>query len=80
MSERSIATILLTDIVGATERAAQMGDCRWRKFPMLFDRATYAPAAGHVVVKRPGGVSQSPTGERHKNPKRIVPQIRSCKK
>jgi pimeloyl-ACP methyl ester carboxylesterase/class 3 adenylate cyclase len=28
--ERSLATILFTDIVGSTERAAQLGDRRWR--------------------------------------------------
>jgi pimeloyl-ACP methyl ester carboxylesterase len=28
--ERSLATVLFTDIVGSTERAAQLGDRRWR--------------------------------------------------
>jgi class 3 adenylate cyclase/pimeloyl-ACP methyl ester carboxylesterase len=30
-SERVLVTILFTDIVGATERAAQLGDVRWRE-------------------------------------------------
>jgi hypothetical protein len=32
MPERSIATTLLSDIVGSTKRAARMGDRRWREF------------------------------------------------
>jgi class 3 adenylate cyclase len=31
MAEASIATILFTGIVGSTERAAQLGDQRWRE-------------------------------------------------
>jgi pimeloyl-ACP methyl ester carboxylesterase len=30
-SERVLATVLFTDIVGSTERAAQMGDAEWRR-------------------------------------------------
>jgi class 3 adenylate cyclase len=31
MGERSIATVLFTDIVGSTEKAAALGDRRWRE-------------------------------------------------
>jgi class 3 adenylate cyclase len=31
MSDRVLATVLFTDIVGATERAAELGDRRWRE-------------------------------------------------
>jgi class 3 adenylate cyclase len=30
MSDRSLATVLFTDIVGSTDRAGQLGDRRWR--------------------------------------------------
>ncbi|MGZ8666135.1 MAG: adenylate/guanylate cyclase domain-containing protein [Solirubrobacterales bacterium] len=30
-AERALATVLFTDIVGSTERAASLGDLRWRK-------------------------------------------------
>jgi class 3 adenylate cyclase len=30
-SDRALATIVLTDIVGSTERAARVGDARWRR-------------------------------------------------
>jgi class 3 adenylate cyclase len=30
-SERSLATILFTDIVGSTERATELGDRKWRQ-------------------------------------------------
>jgi class 3 adenylate cyclase len=29
-SDRSLATVLFTDIVGSTQKAGQLGDCRWR--------------------------------------------------
>jgi pimeloyl-ACP methyl ester carboxylesterase len=41
-SDRVLATVLFTDIVGSTERAARVGDARWRE--ML--------AAHHAVVRR----------------------------
>jgi class 3 adenylate cyclase/tetratricopeptide (TPR) repeat protein len=42
MVERSLATVLFTDIVGSTERAAQLGDEGWRN---LLDRH-------HALVRR----------------------------
>jgi class 3 adenylate cyclase len=41
-SDRVLATVLFTDIVGSTERAAHLGDARWRE--ML--------AAHHAIVRR----------------------------
>jgi class 3 adenylate cyclase len=41
-SDRVLATVLFTDIVGSTERAARVGDARWRE--ML--------AAHHAIVRR----------------------------
>jgi class 3 adenylate cyclase len=41
-SDRVLATVLFTDIVGSTERAARLGDARWRE--ML--------AAHHAIVRR----------------------------
>jgi class 3 adenylate cyclase len=38
--ERMLATILFTDIVGSTERAAQLGDHRWRDILEAHDRAS----------------------------------------
>jgi pimeloyl-ACP methyl ester carboxylesterase/class 3 adenylate cyclase len=38
-SERALATILFTDIVGSTERAAQLGDRRWRALLERHDAA-----------------------------------------
>jgi class 3 adenylate cyclase len=40
-AERVLATILFTDIVRSTERAAALGDQRWRR---LLDRTTRSPA------------------------------------
>jgi hypothetical protein len=31
MTDRSLATVLFTDIVGSTERAGQLGDCAWQE-------------------------------------------------
>jgi DNA-binding NarL/FixJ family response regulator/class 3 adenylate cyclase len=51
-SDRFLATVLFTDIVGSTERAAALGDRRWRE---LLDRhdalahATIEECEGHVV-------------------------------
>jgi class 3 adenylate cyclase/TolB-like protein/tetratricopeptide (TPR) repeat protein len=41
-TERSLATILFTDIVGSTERAAELGDRRWRE----------VLANHHAVIRR----------------------------
>jgi class 3 adenylate cyclase len=38
-SERSLATVLFTDIVGSTEKAAQLGDQRWRELLERHDLA-----------------------------------------
>jgi class 3 adenylate cyclase len=38
--ERMLATILLTDIAGSTERAARLGDRRWREILEAHDRAS----------------------------------------
>ena len=34
--ERMLATVLFVDIVGSTERAAALGDLRWRELPQTF--------------------------------------------
>jgi class 3 adenylate cyclase len=41
-SDRVLATVLFTDIVGSTERAARLGDARWREMV----------AAHHAIVRR----------------------------
>jgi pimeloyl-ACP methyl ester carboxylesterase len=46
--DRVLATILFTDIVGSTERAAALGDARWRALL----EAYYAAAAIHVGGRR----------------------------
>jgi class 3 adenylate cyclase len=38
-SQRLLATVLFTDIVGSTERARELGDRRWRELLDLHDRA-----------------------------------------
>ncbi|HSC93248.1 MAG TPA: adenylate/guanylate cyclase domain-containing protein [Gaiellaceae bacterium] len=43
--DRVLVTVLFTDVVGSTERAAELGDSRWRE---LLDRHD-AIAAGHVA-------------------------------
>jgi class 3 adenylate cyclase len=54
--ERVLATVLFTDIVGSTERAASIGDRRWERIRREHDEMT----TGHVdryrgrVVKRTG--------------------------
>ena len=37
-AERALATVLFTDIVGSTERAASLGDLRWRRMLEEHDR------------------------------------------
>jgi hypothetical protein len=37
-AERSLATVLFTDIVGSTERAAELRDARWRELRAEHDR------------------------------------------
>jgi class 3 adenylate cyclase len=38
-TDRVLATVLFTDIVGSTERAAELGDRRWRELLDMHDRA-----------------------------------------
>ena len=54
--ERSLATVLFTDIVGSTERAAALGDRRWRDLLDEHDRRVRAlvEGAGGRVVKTTG--------------------------
>ncbi|MEA2247216.1 MAG: hypothetical protein QOH46_1745 [Solirubrobacteraceae bacterium] len=50
--QRVLATILLTDIVGSTRRAAELGDARWRELLVLHDaivREQVTGAGGRVV-------------------------------
>jgi pimeloyl-ACP methyl ester carboxylesterase/class 3 adenylate cyclase len=46
-SERALATILFTDIVGSTERAAELGDRRWRQLLERHDAAVRRQLARH---------------------------------
>ena len=54
--DRVLATVLLTDIVGSTERAAAEGDARWRALLDDHDEITRACVAEHrgVAVKSTG--------------------------
>jgi len=53
---RVLATVLFTDIVGSTERAASEGDARWRQLLDRHDDITRAGVAEHrgVAVKSTG--------------------------
>jgi class 3 adenylate cyclase/pimeloyl-ACP methyl ester carboxylesterase len=55
-SERMLATVLLTDIVGSTERAAEMGDRAWRDLLDSHDERTAALVERHRgrIVKHTG--------------------------
>jgi class 3 adenylate cyclase len=46
-SERMLATVLFTDIVSSTERAAQLGDARWRALLERHDEAVCAEVKRH---------------------------------
>ena len=54
--DRGLATVLFTDIVGSTERAAQLGDERWRSLLSEHDQATRSIVQEHHgrVVKSLG--------------------------
>lgn len=54
--DRVLATVLFTDIVGSTERAASEGDARWRQLLDRHDEITRASVAEHrgVAVKSTG--------------------------
>ena len=55
-SERALATILFTDIVGSTERASELGDSAWRQLLERHDQAVREEVANHAgrVVKSLG--------------------------
>ncbi|MFN8160026.1 MAG: adenylate/guanylate cyclase domain-containing protein [Solirubrobacterales bacterium] len=54
--ERALATVLFTDIVGSTERAAREGDAAWRRLLDEHDRIVRAEVAGQrgTYVKSTG--------------------------
>ena len=56
-SERILATILFTDIVGSTARAAELGDRRWRQLLQQHDEAV------REVLRRHGGIEVDTTGD-----------------
>jgi class 3 adenylate cyclase len=56
-SERVLATVLFTDIVGSTERAAALGDAHWRD---LLDRHDEVV---RVQIERFGGRAVKTTGD-----------------
>ncbi len=58
-SERSLLTVLMTDIVGSTERLAQMGDTGWRSILDLLDAAVRRRVSAH------GGQAVKQTGDGH---------------
>jgi class 3 adenylate cyclase len=53
---RILATVLFTDICGSTERAAELGDARWREVLARHDDITrrHVTAAGGTPVKSTG--------------------------
>jgi class 3 adenylate cyclase len=55
-SERMLATVLFTDIVGSTELAAELGDARWKELLLRHDGAVRAEVDAHRgrVVKSLG--------------------------
>jgi class 3 adenylate cyclase len=55
--DRSLVTVLFTDIVGSTERARQAGDRRWAELLDAHDRLT------HQLVARFGGRLVKSTGD-----------------
>ena len=56
VSDRILATILMTDIEGSTEAAASMGDARWRELIDVHDAAAARAVARHggTLVKTMG--------------------------
>jgi class 3 adenylate cyclase len=56
-SQRALATVLFTDIVGSTSRAAELGDQRWRETLEGHDRMT------RQLVSRFGGKAIKSTGD-----------------
>jgi class 3 adenylate cyclase len=56
---RVLATVLFTDIVGSTERAAELGDARWRAVLERHDAVT------RRLVAEAGGTAVKSTGDGH---------------
>ncbi len=57
--DRVLATVLFTDIVGSTERAAELGDARWREVLSRHDdlvRAEVERAGGRLIKTTGDGV------------------------
>ena len=72
-SERVLATVLFTDIVGSTQRAAELGDQRWRALLDGHDRP--AARGGHASPRprrevpgrrRAGGLRRAEPGDRER--------------
>jgi class 3 adenylate cyclase len=55
--ERTLATVLFTDIVGSTERASRIGDRRWSRLLDVHDRTA------KELVERSGGRLVKSTGD-----------------
>jgi class 3 adenylate cyclase len=55
-TDRALATVLFTDIVGSTERARELGDARWRELLDSHDRAAgrLVEGAGGELLKTTG--------------------------
>ena len=63
--DRILATILMTDIVGSTEKSVEMGDARWRELIDGHDTAAAREIARHggTLIKTMGdGVLATFTG------------------
>ena len=57
--ERVLATVLFTDVIGSTERAAELGDRRWKELLDRMDRVV------HGEIERAGGRLVKTTGDGH---------------
>ena len=51
-SDRILTTVMFTDIVGSTERAAALGDARWRELDGPPRRARCAPSSSATGAAR----------------------------
>ena len=61
-ADRVLATVLFTDIVGSTERAAELGDARWRE---LLEQPRRARPARARALPRPRGQDDGRRFPRH---------------
>jgi pimeloyl-ACP methyl ester carboxylesterase len=61
-TDRILATVLFTDIVGSTERATELGDRRWRD---LLDRHDCGDPGAARPFRRPGGEDVGRRAARH---------------